>query len=225
MPTNLSLETANFTATKLADSQQQSSSNRIANVVTVVFFYDDLGLHMALGATVYVFDIQLADSDRNVYETLALRVARHPSESEEYLITRVLAYCLEFQEGISFSSGGLSNPDEPALAVRDLTGVLHTWIDIGAPEAARLHKASKAAKRVAVYVHKDIDALFSRIRNERIHRIETIEFFAMDRNFIAALTPKLARRMEFSLSITDRNLYLTLGDDTLSGNVELRTAE
>jgi hypothetical protein len=100
---------------------------------------------MALGATVYVFEIRLADADRNVYETLSLRVARHPSESEEYLLTRVLAYCLEFTEGIAFSSGGLSNPDEPALAIRDLTGALQSWIEIGAPEATRLHKASKAA--------------------------------------------------------------------------------
>src|SRR5215510_8366199 len=108
---------------------------------------------MALGATIYVFDIRLANSDRNVYETLSIRVARHPSESEEYLLTRVLAYCFEYTEGIAFSSGGLSNPDEPALAVRDLTGALKSWIEIGAPEAARLHKASKASPRVAVYVH------------------------------------------------------------------------
>jgi uncharacterized protein YaeQ len=180
---------------------------------------------MAQGATVYVFDIQLADSDRNVYETLALRVARHPSESEEYLLTRVLAYCLEFQEGIAFSSGGLSNPDEPALAVRDLTGVLHTWIDIGAPEATRLHKASKAAKRVAVYVHKDIDALFARLKNERIHRVEAIEFFAMDRELISALASKMTRRMDFSLSIADRQLYITLNDETLSGSVTQRSIE
>lgn len=180
---------------------------------------------MALSATVYVFDIQLADSDRNVYETLALRVARHPSESEEYLLTRVLAYCLEFQEGITFSSGGLSNPDEPALAVRDLTGALHTWIDIGAPEAARLHKASKAAKRVAVYVHKDIDLLFARLKGERIHRVEAIDFFAMDRELISALAPKMTRRMDFSLSIADRQLYITLNDETLSGSVVQRSIE
>jgi len=76
---------------------------------------------MALTATIYNFDIELADADRHVYESLALRVARHPSESEEYLVTRVLAYVLEFTEGIDFSRG-VSDPEEPALAVRDLTG-------------------------------------------------------------------------------------------------------
>ena len=100
---------------------------------------------MALTATLYNFDIDLVDADRSVYEALALRVARHPSESEEYLVARVLAYCLEYAEGISFSSG-LSDPDEPALAGRDLTGTVRVWIEIGSPDAARLHQAIKAAE-------------------------------------------------------------------------------
>ena len=97
---------------------------------------------MALSATIYNFAIELADTNRQVYESVALRVARHPSESEEYLVARVLAYLLEFAEGIEFSRG-VSEPDEPTIAVRDLTGAIKTWIDIGTPEAARLHKASK----------------------------------------------------------------------------------
>ena len=100
---------------------------------------------MALSATIYNFSIQLSDVDRGVYEALALKVARHPSETEEHLLTRVLAYCLEFAEGIGFSRG-ISNPDEPALSVRDMTGALKVWIDIGAPDAARLHRAGKAAR-------------------------------------------------------------------------------
>ena len=122
---------------------------------------------MALTATIYSFGIELADSDRNVYESLALRVARHPSESEEYLLTRVLAYALEFTEGIEFSRG-LSEPDEPAISVRDLTGAIRSWIDIGTPDAGRLHKACKAAPRVAVYTHKDPAQLISRLAGERI---------------------------------------------------------
>jgi len=87
---------------------------------------------MVLGATMYVFEIELADSDRGVYESFEVRAARHPSEAPDYLITRVLAYCLEYTEGISFSNG-LSTPDEPTIAVRDLTGAMQAWIDIGAP--------------------------------------------------------------------------------------------
>ena len=95
---------------------------------------------MALGATIYNFDIDLADADRSVYESLALRVPRHPSESAEYLVTRVLAYLLEYTGGIGFSKG-VSEPDEPAIVVRDLTGAINAWIEVGTPDAARLHKA------------------------------------------------------------------------------------
>ena len=104
---------------------------------------------MALGATLYNFDIELADNDRNVYESLALRVAQHPSESDEYLIARVLAYLLEFAEGIEFSRG-VSDPDEPTIAIRDRTGTITAWIDVGTPDAARLHKASKASESTVV---------------------------------------------------------------------------
>lgn len=176
---------------------------------------------MALSATIYVFTVRLADADRGVYETLSLRVARHPSETAEYLLTRVLAYCLEYTEGIAFSKG-LSDPDEPAIAVRDLTGVLTTWIDIGAPEAARLHKASKAAGRVAVYAHRDVDALLARLQGERIHRAEALELHAVDRELLAALAARLERRMEFDLAVSDRHLYVSLGEETLSGTVDLR---
>ena len=174
---------------------------------------------MALTATIYNFDIDLADADRGVYETLALRVARHPSESEEYLLTRVLAYALEFTPGIVFSSGGLSDPDEPTIAVRDLTGRLQVWIEIGSPDAARLHRASKASPRTVVYTHKDPDQLINRLSGDRIHRAEDIEIWAMDRGLIARLAGKLERRMTFAMSVTDRELYVSIGADTLTGKL------
>ncbi len=180
------------------------------------------GPPVTLTATIYTFDIQLADVDRGVYETIALRVARHPSETAEYLLTRVLAYCLEFGEGLGFSRG-LADPDEPALAVRDLTGALRAWIDVGSPDAARLHRASKAARRVVVYTHKDPGQLLRQLAGERIHRAEALEFYGVDRQLLAELVARLERRMAFSLSVTDRHLYLTIGGETLSGVVEPHT--
>ena len=173
---------------------------------------------MALSATIYNFTIQLSDVDRGVYEALALKAARHPSESEEYLVTRVLAYCLEYAEGIAFSRG-LSDADEPALAVRDLTGALKAWIDIGSPDAARLHKAAKAAPRVAVYTHRDPAKLKLQLAGERIHRADALELYAIDRELVAGLARRLERRMSFDLSITDRHLFLSIGNDSLSGDV------
>lgn len=173
---------------------------------------------MALAATIYTFEITLNDADRGVYESLEFRVARHPSETEEYLLTRVLAYCLEYGEGLAFSKG-LSDPDVPALAIRDLTGALRSWIEVGVPEPARLHKAAKAAPRVAVYSHKDVTVLLARLAAESVHRAAEIEVYAVDRELIAALAARLERRMRFDLAVTDRHLYLSLGDTTLSGAV------
>jgi uncharacterized protein YaeQ len=173
---------------------------------------------VALTATIYNFRIELADSDREVYESLALRVARHPSESEEYLLTRVLAYALEFTEGIEFSRG-LSEPDEPAIRVRDLTGAIRSWIDIGTPDAGRLHKACKVAPRVAVYAHKDPAPLIARLAGERIHRAEALEVYAIDRRLLGGLAARLERRMAFNLAVSDRDLYLSIGADTLTGPV------
>lgn len=174
---------------------------------------------MALTATIYTFDIELADSDRHIYESLALRVARHPSETEAYLVTRVLAYALEFTEGIEFSRG-LGDPDEPAILVRDLTGAIRSWIDVGTPDAARLHRASKAAPRVAVYTHKDPARLVGSLAGERIHRVEALELYALDRELLAGLVQRLERRTAFDLSVTDRHLFVSLDGATLSGAVE-----
>jgi uncharacterized protein YaeQ len=169
---------------------------------------------LALGATIYAFDIELADVDRGVYETLNLRVAQHPSETPDFLVARVLAYCLEYAEGIGFSKG-LSDPDDPAIFVRDLTGALQVWVDVGLPEPERVHRASKAAPRVAIYVHKDPAQWALRLAEARIHRAEKLEVFAFDRAWIAQIVARLERRMKWSLSRSDSEIYLSLGSDTL----------
>ena len=173
---------------------------------------------MALTATIYNVDIDLADADRRVYESVSLCVARHPSESEEYMVTRILAYAREYCEGITFSRG-LSQPDEPTIAVRDLTGAIQSWIEIGAPDAARLHKASKAAPRVVVYTHKNPAQLVKKLSGERIHRVDALEVYAIDQALIAALSARLERRLAFGLSITGGDLYISIGNDTLTGAI------
>ena len=169
-------------------------------------------------ATIYKFDIDLADGDRHVYEGLALQVARHPSESEEHLVARVLAYALEFTEGIAFSRG-LSEPNEPTIAVRDLTGAIRVWIEVGMPDAVRLHKASKVVPRVVVYTHKDPAQIVRALAGERIHRAEALELYAIDRGLIGAVVARLDRRMGFALAVADRELYLSIGTETLTGAV------
>jgi uncharacterized protein YaeQ len=170
---------------------------------------------MALGPTIYAFNIDLADTDRGVYQPLELRVARHPSEGGEYFLTRVLAYCFEYTAGIAFSNG-LFEPDEPTLAVRDLTGLLKVWIDVGAPEAPRLHRATKSAPRVVVYTHKDPAPWIARLAGERIHRPDSLALYALDRDWLAVLAQRLERRMTFSLTVSGQTVYLSIGAETLS---------
>jgi uncharacterized protein YaeQ len=174
---------------------------------------------VALTATLFQFVIELADVDRGVYESLALKVAQHPSETEERLVTRVLAYCLEYTDGIAFSRG-ISEPDEPAIVVRDLTGALHAWIEVGAPDAARLHKASKASPRVAVYLEKPPAIYLRQVAGERIHKAESIAIRVIERSLVDALVARLERRMTFALSVTDGHLFVSLGTTSLDGAVE-----
>jgi uncharacterized protein YaeQ len=173
---------------------------------------------MALGATIHTFAVQLADVDRGVYEELALRVARHPSETESYMMTRVLAYCLEYEEGIAFSEG-ISSTDEPAVLVRDLTGALMAWIEVGAPDADRLHHGSKLAERTVVYTHRDPAKVMAPWAGKRIHRSDAIVLHSFDAGFVDAAVVALERRNTMTVSITERELYLDLNGTSMSTTI------
>ena len=166
---------------------------------------------MAIGATIHTFEVQLADVDRGVYETFSLRAARHPSETDAYMVTRVLAYCLEYEEGIDFAAGGVSSTDEPAVLARDLTGRITAWIEIGAPDAQRLHFGSKLADRTAVYTHRDPAKLLATWEGKTIHRAPEIVVRSFDPGFIDTIVASLARRNAMTVSVTEGQLYLELG--------------
>lgn len=174
---------------------------------------------MALTSTIYNVIVELSDIDRAVYETLDLRLAMHPSESAEYLVTRLLAYCLEYGEGIEFTAG-LSNGDEPAIVVRDLTGRVMSWIEVGMPDADRLHRAAKLADRVAVYTHRDIRNVLGQLQDRRIHRAAEIPIYTFGRGFIDDVAARLQRRMRMSLSVTERHLYLDVDGESMTTVVE-----
>lgn len=174
---------------------------------------------MALTSTIYNASVDLSDIDRGVYEKLELRMAMHPSESPEYLATRLLAYCLEYTDGIEFTSG-LSNGDEPAIVVRDLTGRITGWIEVGAPDAERLHRASKLADRVVVYTHRDLANLLRQLKGKKIHRAAEIAIHTFGRGFIDEVAARLERRVRISLSVTERHLYLDIAGTSLTTVLE-----
>ncbi len=173
---------------------------------------------MAIGSTILVFTVQLADVDRGVYEDLAVRVARHPSETDAFMFTRLLAYCLEYQEGIEFG-GGVSTAEEPAVLVRDLTGAITAWIEVGSPDAARVHFGSKLADRTAVYTHRDPEKILASWAGKTIHRADAVVLRSFDPKGIDEATRALERRNTLSVSVTEGELYLELNGTSLSMTV------
>jgi uncharacterized protein YaeQ len=178
---------------------------------------------VALTATMYRFAIQLSDVDRGVYETLDLRVAQQPSETAEYMLTRVLAFCLEYTEGIALTEG-VASGDEPAVLVRDLTGRITAWIEVGAPDAERLHRGSKLAGRVAVYTHRDPAMVLNQLAGKKIHSGAEIPIYSFGRGFIERVAANLPRRASLSVTVTERQLYLDVGAESFSTTIEERPA-
>lgn len=174
---------------------------------------------MAAGSTVYTFAIELSDADRGVYQSFELRLGRHPSETAEFLLARLLAYCLEYQDGIELSAG-IAAADEPAVLVKDLTGRITAWIEVGAPSAERLHKGSKQAPRCAVYAHRDPAPWLAQLAGEKIHRASEIPVYSFERAFLTDAAASLERRAQIALSVTGRHVYLDVAGKHFSSAIE-----
>jgi len=171
-----------------------------------------------LTATIYNLDIDLADIDRGVYQRLDLRVALQPSETIEYLLMRVFAYCLEYRDGIALTEG-VAAGDEPAVLIRDLTGRINAWIEVGMPDSGRLHRGHKLAGRAAVYTHRDTRKLLAQLIAAKVHRLADIPVFAFERSFVDAVASLIERRSHLSLSITERELYLEISGRTFTTTI------
>lgn len=168
---------------------------------------------MAPRATPYRFQVQLSHVDRGVYQALDVRMARHPSESLEYLATRLVAYAVMYEEGLEASGAGISDGDAPSLSLRSLDGRLLLWVDVGQPAADRLHRASKAAARVAVFAHKDPAPLLADAARTRIHKAEDVELYALDPTFVSALGQSLGERgATLEITVSDGELYVVAPD-------------
>ena len=174
---------------------------------------------MALPAILRRFTISLADSDREIYEQLDWRVPQHPSESERYLVARVIARCLEHAEGVEFSKGGLSEEDEPAIVQKNLRGEWQAWIEVGSPAPDRLHKASKLTPRVVVYAFKNVEALAAAIVERKIHRADDLVLRELPADMLDAVAKTLDRTNTWDLSVTGGTLYLTVGEALFEGVV------
>ncbi len=174
---------------------------------------------MATTTTLYRFQIELSDIQRAVYETLDFRVAQHPSEHMPYLLTRVLAFILNTQEGLAFSATGLHDPDTAAISILDSFGGFKLVIEIGSPSARKLHKATKISKDVKVYTYKTPERFMSELQEEKIHRGEEIEFYSFSAEFLEQLALVIKRDNRWSVLVDDGAVTIQVGEESISGEL------
>ena len=174
---------------------------------------------MALTSTMYRFALELADIDRGVYESLDLRVARHPSEDEERVVVRVLARAIAHEDGLEFGAG-LSDVEDPALWSRSLTGDIETWIDVGIPTAERLHRAAKRAQRVLVFTHKSEAALLNEWSRRSVHRAEEIDVIRLPLELVRGLAGNLARKATWYVTLQEGVCSVADGKRNVQGTID-----
>lgn len=174
---------------------------------------------MALTSTLYRFHIELSDIDRGVYQALDLRIAMHPSETAHFLLTRVLAYALNWQEDLEFSPGGLSDPDAPGIKGPGRHGNIGLWIEIGSPSARKMNKASKASEKLKIYTYKNPETLLREMASENIYQAHLIEIFSFTSDFLDLLAAQLQRDNKWSLIHTDSSLSVNVGEISVQGEV------
>jgi uncharacterized protein YaeQ len=176
---------------------------------------------MALKSTVFKADLSIADIDRGYYRDHALTLAQHPSETQERLMMRLLAFALHANDRLEFGRG-LSTDDEPDLWQRDLTGSIELWIDVGLPDERAVRKACGRARRVQVlaYGGRAVDLWWERVR-ERLARQERLSVQDVPPEASRALAALVARSMRLQVTIQDGQVHVA--DDAASVAVELRT--
>lgn len=169
---------------------------------------------MALPATIYKATIQLADIDRGRYETLATTLARHPSETEERLVGRLLAYAIFYEDNLVFTKG-LCATDEPDIWVKGGDDRVRLWVEVGLPDSERIVKASRHAERVTLLACGRSLSNWRQQHLPRLAGIGNLTVVSIDQPFLTGLLERLERSISWSITITEGVCYVTLGEETL----------
>ena len=162
---------------------------------------------MALQSTPYKVDLNLTDMDRHVYQTLRFTVARHPSETEERLAVRLIAYALNYSGELAFGRG-LSDVDEPALWEKSLDGRVLHWLEVGQPDADRMTWCSRRADQVSVLAYGSLRVWQEKVLSS-VRTLKNLTVMALDSGALADVATDLTRQIEWSVMISDGNLFIT----------------
>lgn len=161
---------------------------------------------MAIKPTIYKFRISVSDMNRDVYDTLSLTVAMHPSENLERMMSRVLAYCLNTQEFLEFTKG-LSAIEEPDIWLKTLDDQLMLWIDIGEPAVDRIKKATRLARAVKVYSFNSKSDVWWEQNQAKLKDLK-VDIYRLDNKEIQTLAGLVKRTMDMSVTITGDSAYI-----------------
>jgi uncharacterized protein YaeQ len=176
---------------------------------------------MALPSTVYKASIQLSDVDRGVYETLQTTVARHPSETEERLVARLLAYAIFHEPELAFTKG-LCATDEPDLWVKGPDGRVRLWVEVGLPEPDRIIKASRHSKRVVLLSCGRALASWDQQHLSKLEGVANLTVISIDQALITKLASQLERSINWSITITEGTFYLTIAKETMEAAIQVK---
>ena len=169
------------------------------------------GTVMAVKATIFKVELQVNDIDRNYYQAHTLTLAQHPSETEERLMVRLLAFALNAGDGLSFGRG-ISTDDEPDLWSRDLTGVIDLWIDIGQPDEQRIRKACGRSGEVRVYCFSGRSAdIWWKKNAAALDRCANLGVFAIPTEASQQLAVLASRNMQLQCLVQDGQVQV-MGD-------------
>ena len=167
---------------------------------------------MALKSTIFKATVQISDLDRHYYAEHALTIARHPSETDERMMVRLVAFVLNADERLEFGKG-LSTDDEPDLWQRDLTGAVQAWIEVGLPDERRLRRASGRSEVVKLYAYGGRGAEVCWDNNAReLNKLDKLEIRFLDEETTAGLTALAERTMQLQATLQDGELWLSAAD-------------
>ncbi len=171
---------------------------------------------MALKSTIFKLELEVSDINRNHYQAYSLTIAQHPSENDERMMVRILAFALHADEALSFTKG-LSSEDEPALWKLDLTNHIETWIDQGQPEEDRIRKACNRADQVFIYTYNQRSATvwWKQIKH-KLTRFDNLTVIHLADDISQSFTKLAQRTMQLQCTIQDDQVLLGNRDECIT---------
>jgi uncharacterized protein YaeQ len=175
---------------------------------------------MALPSTIYRASIELSDLDRQVYQQLQVTVAKHPSETEQRMLARLLAYALCYEEELAFTKG-VGSGDEPDLWAKGPDGRVRLWVEVGLPDPERLAKSCRHVERAALFAFGTGMTRWLPQHQQKLGQIQNLTVIGIDNDFLAKLAEKLERSINWSLTVTEGALYLTVAGESIESTLQL----